>query len=234
MKLFLGVLLAATIIGGFAGAEIFDTSFSIIGAVVGGLGMGAVLLGLGAYFSSNDSKSSKPSPEMQGIFDRMITGKENPTPQEIQLAKKDYLKSAKSHGTKIKKEQNSRFSIESAVEELLEQDAELYARGETPEARLIPHHAIKQDMVIAAYTKDFKIAEKHIIELDWSQNQKTQKITAIKMDFDKHIYGVKRLDWKDLDKIITLMKETRTDLKEIEETIRSQKPIYNIVERICA
>lgn len=54
MKIFIAVLIAATVIGGFVGAELIDTDFSITGAVVGGVGTFAVLMGLGS------EKGSKP------------------------------------------------------------------------------------------------------------------------------------------------------------------------------
>tara|TARA_B100001167_G_C16550762_1_gene203330 strand:+ start:139 stop:423 length:285 start_codon:yes stop_codon:yes gene_type:complete len=87
MKLFIAILIAATLIGGFAGGEIMDINFSILGAVIGGVGTAAVLLGLGAYFTAQEEKKSDLTPEMRGVFDRMITGKENPTAKEIEDAK---------------------------------------------------------------------------------------------------------------------------------------------------
>jgi hypothetical protein len=62
--------------------------FSILGAVIGGVGTAAVLLGLGAYFDAQAKKSPPLNPEMRGVFDRMITGKENPTSEEIEEAKR--------------------------------------------------------------------------------------------------------------------------------------------------
>lgn len=91
MKLFIGILIAATIIGGFAGGEVMDTTFSILGAAIGGIGTAAILLGLGAYFDAQEKKSPKGPPlnaEMRGVFDRMITGKDNPTQKEIKEAKR--------------------------------------------------------------------------------------------------------------------------------------------------
>lgn len=95
MKLFFCVLLAATVIGGFTGAEILDTPFSILGAVIGGVATAAVLLGLGAYFSTQEDKSPELTDEMRGVFDRMITGKENPTQAEIHAAKKKHRRALK-------------------------------------------------------------------------------------------------------------------------------------------
>lgn len=74
MKLFIGLIIAATIIGGFVGAEITDDDFSITGAVIGGVGVYSFLLGLGAFFDSQERKhrAREVSPEMRGVFDRMF------------------------------------------------------------------------------------------------------------------------------------------------------------------
>jgi hypothetical protein len=88
MLLFIVVLIVAAIVGGFAGGELVGTSFSILGAAIGGVGTAAVLLGLGAYFHSQERKRSRDlTPEMRGVFDRLVTGKANPTPEEINRAK---------------------------------------------------------------------------------------------------------------------------------------------------
>jgi hypothetical protein len=47
MKIFFVVLIVSAILGGFVGAEILDKDFSITGAVIGFVLVGAVLLGLG-------------------------------------------------------------------------------------------------------------------------------------------------------------------------------------------
>ena len=52
MKPFIAVIVVAIVIGGFVGAELMDSSFSITGAVVGGVGAAAVLLGLNAFFDA--------------------------------------------------------------------------------------------------------------------------------------------------------------------------------------
>jgi len=46
--------------------------------------------------------------------------------------------------------------------------------------------------------------------------------TCYLADFDKHIYGLKRLGWPELDKIIATMKRTRTDLKSIGAEVMSK------------
>ena len=58
MKLSISVIIAAIVTGGFAGAGLMDSSFSITGAVVGGVGA-AVLLGLLAYFDSQETKQEE-------------------------------------------------------------------------------------------------------------------------------------------------------------------------------
>lgn len=73
MKIFIIVIIVATIIGGFVGGEQTGQSFSLTGAVIGGLGFASVLLALGAYFDSQDKKiSKKEAPkEMHAVFERM-------------------------------------------------------------------------------------------------------------------------------------------------------------------
>jgi len=93
MKLFIGILFAATILGGFAGGEISGTSFSVLGMIIGGVGTAAVLLGLGAYFDKQDKKQSDLPDDVRDIFDRMITGKNNPTQSEVLKAKQLHQKS---------------------------------------------------------------------------------------------------------------------------------------------
>lgn len=76
MKMFLAVVAAAIVIGGFVGAELMDSSFSITGAVVGGVGTAAGLLGLGAFFEAQDRrrKDKALTPEVREAFDRMFSG----------------------------------------------------------------------------------------------------------------------------------------------------------------
>lgn len=89
MILFAAVLILATVLGGFAGGEIVGRSFSVLGAAIGLVGTATVLLGLGAYFDSQERKRKRGlSPEMRAVFDRMVTGKENPTPAEVDRAKR--------------------------------------------------------------------------------------------------------------------------------------------------
>ena len=87
MRAFVIVLVVAAAVGGFVGGELMDASFSITGAVVGGVGVGALLLGLGAYFHSQEErKRSKQnlSPEMRAVFDRMTRPA---TPERVKAAR---------------------------------------------------------------------------------------------------------------------------------------------------
>ena len=74
MKIFIVVLIAATVIGGFVGAELTYTNFSITGAIMGGVGTFSILMGLGAFFYAQDrKKSEKELPQaMREVFDRML------------------------------------------------------------------------------------------------------------------------------------------------------------------
>jgi hypothetical protein len=74
MKLFVIVLAVATIVGGFVGGEVSGSSFSILGAVVGGVGTATVLLSLGAYFTAQEERRKRETlpPQMRAVFDRMF------------------------------------------------------------------------------------------------------------------------------------------------------------------
>lgn len=124
MKLFIGILLAATIIGGFAGGEITDTSFSIVGAVIGGVSTAAILLGLGAYFTSQEHGKPQPelTPEMRAVFDRMVTGKGEPTPAEIRDAKKHILQNSKPESKHSKSNNEVTITLNALAELKLEYD----------------------------------------------------------------------------------------------------------------
>jgi hypothetical protein len=80
VKIFILVLGVAAVVGGFVGGELMDETFSLTGAVVGGIGAGGVLLGLGAYFHAQEEQKRKASavtPEMRAVFDRLLGG-QNP------------------------------------------------------------------------------------------------------------------------------------------------------------
>lgn len=74
MKIFVFVIIAATIIGGFVGGELMEVMFSLTGAVIGGLGTFTILMSLGAYFDAQDRRNPKIelTPEIRKVFDRLI------------------------------------------------------------------------------------------------------------------------------------------------------------------
>ncbi|MCC7396439.1 MAG: hypothetical protein IT455_05170 [Planctomycetes bacterium] len=155
--------------------------------------------------------------ELRGVFDR-ITGRQSPpSPTGAYSKEPDPL------------EDTGPLSLGGAIKSLMEQDAHAYARGETPEARLVPHHAIKRDVILAAYAKDFHAHVALLQSMQWTEAEKGRRIAAAKADFEKHVYGVKRLGWPELDKIIGLMRKTRTDLKELETDVLS-KGSYPLAE----
>lgn len=110
-----------------------------------------------------------------------------------------------------------RFSIESTVQSLIEQDLEVLASGKIPERRLIPHHAIKRDVILKAFEVDFQKLTLRMQELNNEH-------------FQSQIEGIKRLDQHDLDQLIATMKVQRTDLVELEQKVREKSAIYSIVD----
>ena len=76
LLIFALVIVVAGLIGGFAGGEwsSHDRIFSPTGAIVGAVGLVAVLLGLGAVFDRQERKTrqNKVPSDIRGVFDRMI------------------------------------------------------------------------------------------------------------------------------------------------------------------
>jgi len=77
MKAFVIVIIVTAVIGGFVGGELTGNTFMLTGAVIGGVGTAAVLLGLGAYFTAQEERKRKArapalTPEIRGVFDRML------------------------------------------------------------------------------------------------------------------------------------------------------------------
>ena len=190
MRMFALVIIAAVIIGGFVGGEIFGTSFSLTSAVAGGVGTFAVLMGLGAYFSSQEEKktASNLPPEIRGVFDRML----KPSDETV---------------------------VTSTIVNLIEQDREEFRAGRVPDRRLIPHHAIKRDIILEAFNIDY-----------FRLNDRMQELN--KADFEEKIAGIKQMHHTELDGILNVMSDERTDLVDIENHVRQSKTGYIIVPRL--
>lgn len=91
MKKFIGVVVAATVIGGFVGGELTGDTFTITGAVIGGGGVFTVLMGLGAFFTAQEEKKKgNIPPEIREIFGRMAAGLEKSKQQTSVSVKKTY------------------------------------------------------------------------------------------------------------------------------------------------
>jgi hypothetical protein len=227
VKLFISILAAATIIGGLVGGEITNRTFSLFGAVIGGGGLAIVLLSLGAYFEAQERKrNDEVLPQaVRAVFDRM-TGR----------APSSYTRGVKPKAPpKAAGPATSppRLTIDGAIRELIAEDEAAAARGEVLPRRLIPHHAIKRDVVIAAYRKDFEAALSQLRTLQWTGAEKDRRSSEMTKDFEKHIAGVNRLGPEDLDNVIDLMRRTRTDLPQIEQIVRANNPVYDIVEPLA-
>lgn len=225
MKLFLAILIGATIIGGFVGGELSDTTFTLTGAVVGGIGTAAVLLGLGAFFEAQERKRREKvlPPEMRAVFDRM-TGQESAT-----SAPRSSRSSARPQSGKQTSGPPS-LDLESTIRDLIAQDAAAAARGEALPRRLIPHHAIKRDVAIAAYQRDFEVATEQLARMNWTDDERSRRRSEIKKDFEQHIAGVNRLGPEDLESLMATMKRTRTDFNDLEKRVRDSNAMYRIVD----
>jgi hypothetical protein len=77
MKIFIIVIAVATLLGGFVAGELNGVTFMLTGAVIGGVGTAAVLLGLGAFFTAQEERKRKTvgtpplTPEIREVFARM-------------------------------------------------------------------------------------------------------------------------------------------------------------------
>ncbi len=226
MKLFITAIVAATIIGGFVGGELTNTLFTLTGAVIGGVGLTALLLGLGAYFDAQERQRRDKAlpPDVRAVFDRMTDKAQASSPAERLNSQ-----AARSRvGSKA--DAVPSLDLRAVIADLMAQDAAAIARGETPQRRLIPHHAIKRDVIIAAYTKDFQNTTGGVASMSWTRAEKETLLSQLTKDFEKHIDGVSQLGPEDLDKVMALMKRTRTDLADVERDVRASNPIYSMVD----
>lgn len=205
MKIFILVIIAATVIGGLIGGELADQTFTIWGAALGGVGTFAVLMGLGAFFAHQEKKkdeAAKLTPEMRAVFARMAerqAGKSSAAPNPSADRPRDSL------------------SLASTVQSLIEQDLETIAAGKIPERRLIPHHAIKRDVIVRAFEVDFQKLSPSMQELN-------------REHFQSQLAGIRQLGHTELDEILATMKVQRTDLQELERQVRETNTFYSIVD----
>ncbi len=227
MKLFITSIVAATIIGGFVGGELTNTLFTLTGAVVGGVGLTTLLLGLGAYFDAQERKRREKAlpPDVRAVFDRMVgkASQASPPAERLNSQAARSGESSKTHAVPS-------LDLRKVIADLMAQDAAAIARGETPQRRLIPHHAIKPDVIIAAYKKDFQNTTGGVASMGWTDAERETLLSRLTEDFEKHIDGVSQLGPENLDKVIALMKRTRTDLADVERDVRASNPIYSIVD----
>lgn len=106
--------------------------------------------------------------------------------------------------------------IAQAIMGLAEQDMADIAAGKTIERRLIPHHAIKRDIVLQAFAKDF-------LKLSQSMQDLNRE------HYDGQIAEIKRWSADELDRMLEVMTRERTDLPELERQVRSEKGLYSRV-----
>jgi len=95
------------------------------------------------------------------------------------------------------------------IANLMAHDMETLAKGEIPERRLFLADAIKRDIVLLGYHKDFYALPKEVQD-------------ANKEDFKQHIYTINRLSPDKLDKILTLRKKSHNDLEDLEKEVRKE------------
>lgn len=189
MKIFIIVIIVAAIIGGFIGDEINGNGFSILGATIGGGLTFLILIGLGAFFYNQDEKKKNTQHKLP------------PKIAEINKNRCEFEK----------------YSLMGALYDLHIQDIEDAKNGKVNERRLIPHHAIKRDIAIKAYEKDFYNLSDSMQDLN-------------RDDFLLKIETIKQLDQFQLDKLIGIMKQERGDLVDIEKQVRLEKQTYSIVK----
>lgn len=94
MRVFVIVIIFSAILGGLIAGELTDNEFIVTGAVAGGLGVAAVIFGLGAFFSAQDERRKSGStvitPELRAVFDRMLgEAKEQVSPKRPDMPNLD-------------------------------------------------------------------------------------------------------------------------------------------------
>jgi hypothetical protein len=113
-------------------------------------------------------------------------------------------------------------SLEETLVDLMELDI---AKDLRP---LAPLDAFKREIIIKGYNKDFKFFADQFKLLNDTQSEKDRRLAEIKLDFKNKIDGINQMTPEYLDKIILLMKQTRTDFAELEKQVRASSSIFTI------
>jgi len=215
VTLFLAVLVVVAVAGGFVGGEITGRTFSAIGATVGVVGTAAILLGLGAYFDYQDRKQPRLTPELRGVFDRMTGKIGGPPPRKP--------------AQQMKQSPAIPREIENAVLGLIQQDMAAAARGERPSRRLVPHHAIKRDILFEYIMQDHHDFSARLMLTLSDPDQIIQKLAPSEAKLQSRVATLNRLGHEELDEAIGACR-SRADFKKIEARVRERNPLYSIVE----
>lgn len=160
-------------------------------------------------------EDNKPPAEIMKVFDRL-------------LASDAATRETKARG---KTEENEVApEILNAVFSLIENDLENVKKGEHPETRLIPHIAIKRDIIEKAYLNDLDIVIRKIDQSNILEEEKQIEIQNHTKDVEGIIYNLRRIRHQELEDLFDDMRDKRDDFSELEEIVRSEKPRYKIVD----
>jgi hypothetical protein len=124
------------------------------------------------------------------------------------------------------------IELQAAIENLLQQDLDAMSRGERPEARLIPHIAVKRDIMIRAYQADLSAEIEAARQVIPSTSQLDQEIKRMSGEVGEIIYKLKREPSPVINSLFEQMRKVRTDLKAIEKVVRAEHPGYSIVDEL--
>ena len=120
--------------------------------------------------------------------------------------------------------------IVKTVESLRKSDKESFAKGEYPETRLIPHKAIKRDIMEKAYLKDLNDVVEKVGQGNLSEKEKEAEILEHKEEVNRIIYDLRRIDSTELERLFDEMRNLRDDFGELEKIVREEKSYYKIVD----
>jgi len=106
--------------------------------------------------------------------------------------------------------------IAQAIVNLVQQDVADIASGKAVERRLIPHHAIKRDIILRAFANDFLKMSRSMQYLN-------------RQHYEDQIAEIKQWSVDELDRMLNIMVRERTDLVELERQVRSERSLYSMV-----